>query len=513
VTEPAPSHTAFSRRATIQILAGLMFGMFLSALDQTIVAAALPAIASDLRGIELLPWLISAYLLTSTASTPIYGKLSDLYGRRPLLQIAIVIFLVASALCALASNMAELIFFRALQGIGGAGLMSMAHAVIADVISPRDRGRYQIYIASSFTIASVLGPIIGGLFVDYLTWHWIFIVNVPIAGIGLYVSHRTLKQLVPRRVRHRIDYLGAFLIVGAITGVILVMTIGGREAGWDSALVIGLAGATGVLFAICVVQQRATREAILPPRLFTNVFVAANAINILMSAIAFGLLVLIPLYLQLVFRLSASEAGVILIPLMAAGTIGAIIAGRITAVTGRYKFLPIVGMILQVVGVLLLARSDGATDPWVICAFIAICGFGSGLIGPTTMVAVQNNVDARDLGAATASISFFRSMGGALGVPLVSTVLVASLDSVLRSVPGHEALGPDVGLAAVKAGPGLVQLFPAASHAAVRDAATLAFHDAFLATAGLAILAVVAALLLREVPLRSTPGYQPPPKS
>jgi len=498
----------------VRILVGLMLGLFLSALDQTIVAVALPTIASDLHGVELLPWVISAYLLTSTASTPIYGKLSDLYGRKLLLQVAIIIFLIASVLCALADSMLQMIAFRALQGIGGAGLMTMAHATIADVISPRERGRYQIYIATAFTMASVLGPIVGGLFVDYLSWHWIFLINVPIALGALYLAERTLGALVVRRVRHTIDYLGATLIVGAITGVIMIMTILGRAATWDSALVIGLAAGTIVLFAGCIVQERLARDAILPPHVFGNrVFIVSNTINVTMSAIAFGLLVLIPIYLQLVFGMTASQAGIVLIPLMAAGTIGAIAAGRITAVTGRYKFLPVLGMIFCALGVGLLTQTTPASPAWLLSVFIGICGFGSGLIGPTIMVAVQNAVDSRDLGTATASISFFRSMGGALGVPLVSTVLVTSLDSALRRVPGREAFGADAGFQVIRNGSEILGRLPASAHDAFRLAATEAFHDAFWVVTGLAVFSTVVALLLRETPLKTTPGYEPPTKS
>ncbi len=484
----------FNHRETVIILIGLMLGMFLAALDQTIVATALPRISSDLHGIEHLSWIVSAYLLTSTAATPIYGKLSDLYGRKIMLQIAIVIFLLTSLLCGLATTMAQLVAFRALQGLGGGGLLAMAHATIADVISPRERGRYQAYIASTFAVASVIGPVLGGLFVDHLTWRWVFWINLPIAVGALVLSELTLKRLVAKRLRHRIDYPGAVLIVAAVCCVLLVTTMGGNEAAWDSPLILGLAAGAVVLFALCVVQERRAREPILPLRLFADrVFLIAG-------------IIFMPLFLQLVCGLGAGDSGLMLIPFTGATVVAAISAGRLMAATGRYKIFPLVGITLTFAGMLGLSMVTPATPLALAGGAMALCGLGIGLVMPILVVVVQNTVDTRDLGTATASISFFRTMGGSFGVALFSAVLIARLNSLVGAVPGHAVLGASPGVALLHAGAQALDLAPPAIRAAVAAAITSAFHDTFLVGAGLALLTFILALVLREVPLRTTVG-------
>ncbi len=498
----------FNHRETVIILIGLMLGMFLAALDQTIVATALPRIASELQGIEHLSWVISAYLLTSTAATPIYGKLSDLYGRKIMLQIAIVIFLLTSVLCGLAATMPQLVAFRALQGLGGGGLLAMAHATIAEIISPRERGRYQAYIASTFAVASVIGPVLGGLFVDHLTWRWVFWINLPIAVGALVLSELTLKRLVARRLRHRIDYPGAVLIVAAVCCVLLVTTMGGNEAAWDSPLIAGLAAGALVLFALCVVQERRASEPILPPRLFADrIFLVASLVNMLTSVTMLGGIVFMPLFLQIVYGLGAGDSGLMLIPFTGATVAAAISAGRLMAATGRYKIFPLVGIALTFSGMLWLSTVTPATPLVLAGSAMALCGLGIGLVMPILVVVVQNTVDSRDLGTATASISFFRSMGGSFGVALFSAVLIARLNSLVGAVPGDAALGASPGIALLHAGAQALDLAPAAIRPAVAAAVTQGFHDTFLVGAGLALLTFCVALALREVPLRTTVGH------
>jgi EmrB/QacA subfamily drug resistance transporter len=507
VAAPEPSHLQFTHREKLVIIAGLMLGMFLAALDQTIVATALPRIASDLHGVEHLSWVVSGYLLTSTAATPIYGKLSDLYGRKIMLQIAIVVFLLTSALCALAATMGQLIAFRALQGLGGGGLMAMAHATIADVISPRERGRYQAYFASTFAVASVVGPVLGGVFADHLTWRWVFWINLPI-GIGaLIVSQATLKRLVAKRLRHRIDYPGALLVVTAVCCVLLVTTMGGNEAAWDSPLIEGLAAAALALFALCIVQELRAAEPILPPRLFANAtFSTASLVNLLTSIGMLGGIIFMPLFLQLVYRLDASNSGLMLIPFTGTTVIAAISAGRLMSASGRYKIFPVIGTVLTASGMVLLSLLNSATPLPVVGVTMALCGFGMGFVMPVMLVVVQNTVEVRDLGTATASISFFRSMGGSFGVALFGAVLIAGLTARILRVPGHEALGSDPGVALLHAGVGALHLAPAALRPAVEAAVTQAFHDVFRVGAGLALLAFAAVLFLKEVPLKTTAG-------
>ncbi|MBV9523788.1 MAG: MFS transporter [Alphaproteobacteria bacterium] len=504
---PQPAALHFTYRETVTIIAGLMLGMFLSALDQTIVATALPRIAADLHGVAHLSWVVSAYLLTSTAATPIYGKLSDLYGRKIMLQIAIGIFLATSVLCGLAASMGELIFFRALQGLGGGGLIAMAHATIADVISPRERGRYQAYIAAVFAVASVIGPVLGGLFAEHLTWRWVFWINLPI-GIGaLAMSELTLRRLVAKRLRHRIDYLGAVLIVAAVCCILLLTTMGGNEVPWNSPVIEALAGGALVLFLACVVQELRASEPVLPPRLFANkTFAIANLVNLLTSIGMLGGIVFMPLFLQMVCGLETGQSGLMLIPLTATSVIAAITTGRLVAATGRYKIFPILGILVTGAGLTMLSLVAQSTPLWLTGAAMALSGSGIGLVMPVMMVVVQNAVESRDLGTATASISFFRSMGGSFGVALFGAVLIARLNSLIGRLAGHEALGGDPGIGLLHAGPQAQTLAPPALQPAVAAAMLQAFHELFLVGAGIALLTFIAVLFLKEVPLKTTPN-------
>jgi EmrB/QacA subfamily drug resistance transporter len=487
------------------IIAGLMLGMFLSALDQTIVATALPRISADLKGAAHLSWIVSAYLLTSTAATPIYGKLSDLHGRKVMLQVAITLFLATSLLCAMATSMGQLITFRALQGLGGGGLIAMAHATIADVISPRERGRYQAYIAAVFAVASVLGPVLGGFFVDHLTWRWVFWINLPIGLGALVISQLTLRRLVAKRVRHRIDYLGAVLIVSAVCCILLVTTMGGNEVPWNAPSIKALIGGAILLVVACVVQELRSSEPVLPPRLFANrTFVIANLINLLVSIGMLGSIVFMPLFLQLVYSLDAGRSGVMLIPLTATSVIGAITTGRLVAATGRYWIYPFLGAILIATGMVLLSLVSVATPLYLTALAMALGGFGIGLIMPVMMVVVQNAVDGRDLGTATSSISFFRSMGGSFGVALFGAVLMARLNTLLAGVPGHEALGPEPGIQILHAGSQALSLVPLGAREAIGFVVAAAFHDVFRIGAGIAIVTFLTVLLLKEVPLRAS---------
>ena len=510
VSEPVPSPAPpapLTYRQTVVILAGLLLAFFLGALDQTSIATALPAIAGDLDGAEHLSWVFAGYLLTSTAATPIYGKLSDLYGRKLLLQAAFVIFLAASALSAMAGDMIELIACRALQGIGAGGLMSMAHATIADIISPRERGRYQPYIAGTYAVASALGPVVGGFFVDHLSWRWIFWINIPIALAALYLSQRTLQHLTVKRVRHRIDYPGAMLIVAAVGSLILALNIAGRSGRWLQPDVLGFAAGAVVLLLLCILRERMAQDPILPPRLFANhTFVVANIMNTLMSAHNFGLIILIPLYLQIQFRLPASEAGLLLIPLMFTGTGGAVICGLIVTRTGRYRLLPIVGFAFTTAGTALMIFVTPGTPLVWIAAAMAFAGMGGGFAGPVTMVSIQNSVEVRDLGTGTASISFFRSMGGAFGVALVSAVLIAQMNGLLLAQPGLAALGAEPGVAVIRGGAAALAPLPPAQQALAGSAGGTAFVWAFGVATLLSFLTLIAALFLRELPLKTTSG-------
>lgn len=497
----------FSHQEKIVIFFGLMLGMFLAALEQTIVATALPGIAADLQSAEHLSWVVSAYLLTSTAATPIYGKLSDLYGRKLMLQVAIGIFLLTSLLCGLAQSMTQLVIYRALQGLGGGGLLAMAHATIADIVTPRERGRYQAYIASTFAVASVAGPVLGGLFTEHLSWHWIFWINLPFGLAALVVSEKTLKRLHVKRLRHKIDYAGAVLIVAAVCCVLLVTTMGGNEFAWTSPVIFGLGTGAVVLFGLSIWQERRAPEAILPPRLFRNAnYVIAMSSSLLLSMIMIGGLVFMPLFLQMVYQMPAGESGLLLIPLTCTSVMGAITAGQLVARTGRYKHFPMIGLAFVLVAMTLLGTVSATTPYWLTAIFMGLSGYGIGLFMPVMLISVQNSIEHRDLGVGTASVSFFRSMGGSFGVALFSAVLIARLDHLIALLPGGDLLGARPAADLLRAGPAALASAPAALRGSVAVAMTDAFHLVFWLGAGIAALSFGIIAFLRETPLRAGPA-------
>ena len=505
---PAPP-PKLTYRQTVIILSGLMLGMFLGAFDQTSIATALPTIARDIGGASYLSWVIAAYLLASTAATPIYGKLSDLYGRKTMLQIAICIFISASFCSANAESMVQLIIFRTIQGIGAGGLVSMAHATIADVISPRERGRFQPYIASAFTMAMLTGPIVGGLFVDHLSWRYIFWLNIVVGAAARKMSQRTQKHRVVKRVRHRIDYAGAMLIVATVACLILAISIAGQQGRWGEPRVLGLLAGAVVLGIGVVLRERVAADPILPPRLFQNrIYVVANSMNFLLSANNFGLVIMIPIFLQVLHRMSPSEAGLFLLPLTVTGPMGAITAGRTMAALGRYKFLPITGLVFTTIGTGMLAMAAPGSGTWWLMAAGALVGYGGGLVGPVTMVAVQNSVAVRDLGTGTSSISFFRSMGGAIGVALLSSVLISQLNAELALLPNAAGLGAEPGLHVIRGGSAALDPVPAAQLDAATQGVVRAFDWTFLICALFAFTNLCLAMFLRELPLKTTSGRE-----
>ncbi len=497
-----PSPPSFSHGEIRGIVIGVLVGMFLAALDQTIIATALPTIARDLNGFDHLSWVVSAYLLTATATTPIYGKLSDIYGRRPMFQAAIVLFVAASVLCALADTMTRLILFRALQGLGGGGLLAMAQATIADVVAPRERGRYQGYIAAMFATASVAGPVLGGLFADFLSWRWIFWINLPIGIAALAISTRALRKLTPRRMRRDIDYIGAALLVAAVVSALLVTSWGGRALPWSSPEILGLGAAAIVLTILFAAWERRTAEPILAPRLFGNpVYTIGNLVAFLIAMVMIGSIVYLPLQLQWVAGLGAAQSGLLLLPASIGIVSGATTAGRLVTRTGRYRIFPLIGAAGATLALVLLSMIGAAAAGPVLVGVLALFGFGLGMCLPVILVAVQNAVETRDIGAGTASVAFFRSLGGAFGVALLGAVLMAAINAGLTGLPGGAAAGIDADL--LRNGPEAIAALPAASSDAVRAVLAGAFETVFLAAAALGVLAFAAALFLKELPLRT----------
>jgi EmrB/QacA subfamily drug resistance transporter len=528
---PATSTGALTHRQIMTILSGLILGMFLAALDQTIVGTAIRTIGDDLHGLSVQAWVTTAFLITSTITTPLYGKLSDLYGRKPLYLFAITVFIIGSALCGLASSMYMLAAFRALQGVGAGGLMSLALAIIGDIIPPRERARYQGYMMAVFATSSVLGPVAGGFLSGQSTvlgvtgWRLIFYINVPIGIAALYVVSRNL-HLDHSRQNHRIDWWGAAaLVVGLVP--LLIIAEQGREWGWASGrafacYVIGVVG----LLAFVSIEARMKDEALLPLRLFRNgVFALGSAQATIVGLGMFGGMVSIPLYLQIVKGASPTKSGLLILPMVLGIMAASMVAGQITARTGRYKKFPIIGSLLLVAGLLLLTRTAADTPLWQTDLFMIVFGAGLGLNMQTIVVAMQNAVEPRDMGVATSSVTFFRQVGGTLGTAVFLSILFTS---AARNIPKELAKAqqtPDFQRAA-QAHPDQVQLLKqGAGGAGLNDTSflhkldsTLAhpflvgFSDAmdlvFLVGACVLVIAFVLSLFMKEVPLRMVSGQQ-----
>ena len=417
------AYRGLSHQQIMVVFGGLMTGMLLAALDQTIVSTALPTIVGELGGLDHLSWVVTAYLLTSTAATPIFGKVSDLHGRRRLFQFAIVTFLVGSGLSGLAQNMGQLIFFRAIQGVGGGGLIAMTQVIVGDVVSPRERGRYRGYIGSVFALSSVVGPLLGGYFADDLSWRWIFYINIPVGIVALFVTNSAL-DLPFKRHDHPIDYVGSGLLIGAVTCIVLVTTWGGTEYEWSSPEIIGLSLAGIVSMSLFVWQERRAPEPILPLRLFRDsIFTVSSAANFLVGLTMFGSIIFLPVFLQLVIGVSATNSGLLLLPLMVGIVAAAATSGRLITRIGRYKLFPVIGTAVMTIGMFLLSLMDAQTTRVTASIYMAVLGIGIGLVMQVLILAVQNSVPQRDLGIATSAASLFRSLGGAFGTAMFGAIL------------------------------------------------------------------------------------------
>jgi len=480
------------------IFAALLLVLLLASLDQTIVSTALPTIVGDLGGIEHLSWVVTAYLLASTIVTPLYGKLGDLYGRKLVLQTAIVVFLIGSALCGLAQNMPELIAFRALQGLGGGGLMVTTVATVGDLVPPRDRGRYQGLFGGVFGVSTVIGPLIGGFFVDHLSWRWIFYVNLPIGGVALAVIAVAFHAR-PDRLRHSIDYLGAALLAGGLSAVVLCTSLGGTTYDWASTQIVVLAVVGVVMLVLFVLVERRAAEPILPPVLFKNrTFSVTSAIGFIVGVALFGSVTYLPLYLQIVKGHSATGSGLLLTPMMAGVLITSIASGNVISRTGRYRPFPIVGTAVAAIAIFLLSRLAVSTPVWLAALYMLLLGLGLGLVMQVLVLAAQNAVPYELLGVATSGSTLFRQVGGSIGVSIFGAIFANRLATELV-----DRLPRGVHVPAA-ANPAVVQRLPAAIKQPYLEAFTAAIRPVFLAASGFAIAAFLLTWLLREVPLRAT---------
>jgi EmrB/QacA subfamily drug resistance transporter len=500
----AAERPAFTHRQIQVIFTGIMIGMLLAALDQTIIATALPTIVGDLGGLNHLSWVVTSYLLASTVTTPLWGKFSDLYGRKGVFQVAIVLFLAGSALSGFAHTMNELIAFRALQGMGSGGIMSGAMSIIGDVLSPRERGRYQGYTMGVWSFASISGPAVGGLITEHLSWRWCFYVNLPIGVVALVVTSVVLN-LSFRRVPHKIDWTGAALLVGGIGSILLVTVWGGGEHGWLSPTILGLIAGGIVLIAAFTYQERRATEPILPLRLFKNpAFRQMNATGFLVAMAMFGTTAYLPLFLQIVTGIRPTLSGLLLMPQSFSSTIAGIIVGRLVTKTGRYKRYPVVGACLMPTGLFLLSTMNAHTPELLVSLYMVIMGSGMGMIVPVMMIGLQNSVQREDLGTATSSNMFFRNMGGSFGVALFGSVMTARLAHYFPlEVPRAAAARFHLSAARIALSPTAVRHLPTALRAGIIDTFGLSLHTVFLVAAPVALIALPILLRVREVPLRS----------
>ena len=420
------------------VFGGLMLAMVTAALDQNIVNTALPQMVSDLGGLSHLSWIVTAFMLTSTATTPMYGKLSDMYGRRRLFTVAILVFLAGSVLCGMAQSMSQLILFRGLQGLGAGGLMTLAQTVIGDLVEPRERGRYQGLFTGAFAVSSVAGPLLGGVLTTQLSWRWVFYVNVPVGVLALGLILAGLRERPPARV-HRVDYLGALLLTGATTALLIVLSWGGASHGWLSGEVVGLGLAAAALGVAFVAWEGRAAEPVMDLALFRNpVFSRCVAASGMMAFAMMGALVFVPLYFQLVLGMSPTQAGLMLLPQIAGMMATSILGGRFVSSTGRLRPFLVAGVGLEALGLASIAvlATLGATAAWFGAALLAL-GMGMGMGMPNVTTALQNAVPPRELGAATSAMSFVRALGGALGVAVAGGVMGARLRGALAgAMPG-----------------------------------------------------------------------------
>jgi EmrB/QacA subfamily drug resistance transporter len=507
-TDPSPRATAYGPGFVV-LFVGLMLGNALSSLDGTVVATALPTIVGDLHGLTDLSWVVTAYLLFSVATMPLYGKLGDLYGRKRVLLIAIGIFLTGSVLCGLAASMFQLIVCRAVQGIGAGGLNSLPMAAVADLVPARDRARWIGYSGFVFAFSSVLGPVLGGLFTDHLSWRWAFFINVPLGIVAIWIIVR--RYHVPeRRTRHRVDYLGAVLIVLAVSCVVLLCDWGGSREPWGSPVIIGLGVAAVALVVGFVAWELRAPEPLMPMRLFRDSIArVCLGLNVLVGMLFYAGIFFVPVFLQFVNGVRPTDSGLLIIPFML-GAVGATIAsGRLIDRSGNYRIYPITGGAVAIVGVLLLVRLDSSSSAAVVSGSAVLLGIGAGLVMQVLILAIQNAVPPRDVGVATAVSMMVRILGGAIAVPVLGTVFNSRLRTLLPQLTPESA---HLNVKTLRASPEHVRALPPAIHHGVVETFAQSLHTVFLVALPVAVVMFLLAFRLRQIPLRDHPDVPLDPR-
>ena len=504
----ADGRAPVTHRQVLVVFSGLLLVMLLAALDSTIVATALPTIVGEMGGLSRLSWVVTAYLLAQTVVTPLYGKLGDLYGRKGVLQAGIVLFLIGSALCGISRNMTQLIVFRAIQGLGGGGLLVTTQAVVGDIIPPRERGRYQGIFGAVFGVSSIAGPLLGGYFTTHLSWRWIFYVNLPLGVLALAVLAATLPARA-ERVRRAIDYAGAALLAVALSAIILFSDLGGTAYAWTSPTMLGLIATAALALVAFVIVERRAAEPVLPLRLFGNrAFSVGAGVGLIVGFALFGSVTYLPLFLQVVQGASPTASGLQMVPMMGGMLVTSIASGQIISRTGRYKLFPILGTAVMSVGLFLLSRMGTATSTGAALGIMLVLGLGLGMVMQVLVIAVQNAVDYADLGVATSGATLFRLIGGSLGTAVLGAIFAARLGADLAAhLPASaQRAGGGAGAAGGAAGisPEALTRLPAAVRDVYVQAFTTSLGTVFVVATCIALLGFAIAWLLPERPLRET---------
>ncbi|WP_435847119.1 MDR family MFS transporter [Streptomyces hygroscopicus] len=488
------------QRSTSVVIFALMIAMLLAMLDNMIVGTAMPTIVGELGGLDHLSWVVTAYALATAASTPIWGKLGDMYGRKGIFLTSIAVFLLGSALSGMAQSMGQLIGFRALQGLGAGGLMVGVMAIIGDLVPPRERGRYQGIMAGVMAVAMIGGPLVGGTLTDHLGWRWIFYINLPLGAVALFAISAVL-HLPKKRAEGRIDYAGAALLTVGITALVLITTWGGNEYAWGSAQIIGL-GALGVVaLAVFLYVEQRVAEPVLPLHIFRNRnFTLVTAIGFLTGFVMFGSTTFLPLYQQTVQGASATNSGLLLLPMLLGMLVVSLVAGRVTTQTGKYKVFPIVGGFLIMAGMFLLSLMDTETTRFTSGVYMAVLGMGMGCLMQTTMLVAQNSVEMKDMGVGSSSATLFRTLGGSFGVAILGALFTSQVRDTMAERVGSKGAAVTSGSAQLD--PASLKLLPPAIRDAYTHAVASGAHQVFLWGALISIVGFVAAWFVKEVPLR-----------